>query len=147
MKSNSGKVGVTAIVVVAFVVGIGVMAVSSGESPSSAAARFMQGLVDMDEQTLADLSYGEGTSNEQFREKWDYTMHVVAPYFQFSYEVKDETKQGDDRAVVTLLYVRNAGSSGTYEENFQLPMIKTEDGWKVEVYSINRDMFPGLPRE
>ena len=146
MVRSSGKVGVTLIIVLAFVVGLVVMALSTGEGPSSAAANFMDALAKQDAPRLAEMSYADGVSQEEIEEQWRFTMEVVAPYYQFSYDIQGEKLTTEDRGFVWMDYVKNAGSSGAYAERFELPMVKTEDGWKVDVYAINRNMFPGLPR-
>ena len=146
MKLTAGKVSVTLIVVVAFVVGLVVILLTSGTTPTITAAKFMGALEDGDYKTLADLSHADGVPKEEFEEKWDYTMNVASKHFIFSYEIKTETKPGKDQAVVRMMYTKNAGSNGSFPEFFDLPMVRTDDGWKVLVYEMNREMFPGLPR-
>jgi hypothetical protein len=146
MSRRSGKVSVTLVVVVAFVLGLGVMALSTSENPATAGARFMAALARGDYKTLAELSYGDGVSREEFEKEWQYTMEVAAPHYQFNYEIRGESQTTPTSAVVKMMYTRNAGAAGSYEEPYQLPMVKTEDGWKVDVFSLDRDMFPGLPR-
>ncbi len=146
MKLAAGKVSVTAIIVVAFIVGLGAMVMTGGESPAKTAGRFMAALSDGDYKTLAELSYADGVSREEFERQWQYTTDVAAPYYQFTYDIKAETRPTKETAVVRMDFVKNAGASGTYDEEFQLPMVKTKDGWRVDVYSLNREFIPGLPR-
>ncbi len=146
MKLDSGKVSVTLIVVAAFLVGLGVIALTSGQTPTISAGRFMAALASGDHKTLADLSYADEVSKEELEKQWEYTMTIAAPHYQFTFEIKTETKPSKDQAVVRMMYTKNPGSGGSYAEPFDLPMVKTDDGWKVDVYAMNRDMFPGLPR-
>jgi hypothetical protein len=146
MRLVAAKVSVTLIVIVAFVAGLTVISLTSGKTPTTTAAKFMGALEDGDYKTLASLSYAEGVSQKELESQWEYTMTVAAEHFVFSYNIKSETMPGKDQAVVRMDYTKDAGSGSSYPELFDLPMIKTEDGWKVLVYEMNREMFPGLPR-
>jgi hypothetical protein len=146
MRLVAGKVGVTAIVIVAFLVGLGAMMLVSGDTPTATAARFMKALSDGDHKTLTEMSYSGDVSKEELAKQWEYTMTVAAPHYQFSYEIKGETQPSKDSAIVWMMFTKNVGAGGTYPERFDLPLVRTEDGWKVDVFSMNRDMFPGLPR-
>lgn len=143
---RAGKVSATLIVIVAFVVGLLAMTLSTGESPMFVGSSFMAALADGDSQALAELSYGDGVTEEELVEMWEYTTHVAGLYFTFSYEITGETKPQDDTAIVTMEYVKNAGMSGSYPEKFQLPLKKVDGEWRVDVFSLSRDMYPGLPR-
>lgn len=146
MRLVAGKVSVTVIVIVAFLVGLVAMMLVSGDTPTTTAAQFMKALEDGDYKTLAAMSYGGEVPQSVLEEQWEYTMTVAAPHFQFTYEIKGETQPSRDSAIVWMMFTKNVASGGSYAERFDLPMVRTEDGWKVDVFSMNRDMFPGLPR-
>jgi hypothetical protein len=118
----------------------------SGDTPTTTAARFMKALADGDYKTLAKMSYDGEVPQEELERQWEYTMTVAAPHYQFSYEIKGETQPAKDSATVWMMFTKNVGSGGSYAERFDLPMIRTKDGWKVDALSMNREMFPGLPR-
>lgn len=143
---SSGKVSVTLIIVAAFVVGIVFMAIASGESPTFVGGRFMSALAQGDAGALTDLSYAPGVPQEEMFEQWKYATEVVAPYYVFTYEITDEAKPTKDTAIVTMMVTKNAATGGAYAERFELQLHDTDDGWKVDVFSISRDMYPGLPR-
>jgi hypothetical protein len=145
MRSN-GKVSVTLIIVIAFVVGLGVMALSTGESPTFVGAKFMQALADGDAETLTDLSYAQDVPREEMLEQWTYATKVVSPYYVFTYEIKGESKPTKGTAIVWMMLTKNAASGAAYPERFELQLLDTEDGWKVDVFALSRDMYPGLPR-
>lgn len=134
------------IVIVAFVVGLVAMALSSSESPMLAGSNFMEALANGDVEALTELSYSDDVSKEEIAEKWNYTSHVVGPHFNFSYQITGETRQSDDTAVVTMMYAKNAGMASSYDEPYELPMHKVDGKWKVDIFSLPRNMFPGLPR-
>lgn len=143
---RSGRASPLLIVAVAFVVGLVVMVLTVGESPSSAAGRFMAALAEGDAEALTDLSYVPDVSREEMLAKWEYTTGVVAPYYSFEYEITGATRPSDDRAIVQMMFTRNAGMSASYREKYELELHTTDDGWKVDVFAISRTMFPGLPR-
>ncbi|HXH62511.1 MAG TPA: hypothetical protein VNI20_14290 [Fimbriimonadaceae bacterium] len=143
---RSGKVSVTAIIIVAFVVGLAVMALSSGESPSSAASRFMSYLAAGDYKSLTDMSLAEGVPHDELLDEWKYATQVAAPYYRFSYQIKGVRKSTDQMTIVWMEVTRNAGTNGSYPENYELELHKTKDGWKVNVFAMSRKMYPGLPR-
>ena len=143
---SSGKVSITAIIVCVILLGMAVFALSTGESPTSAASRFMGALATRDVDTLAEMSYAPGYTKEEMTKKWKYTEDVVAPYFPFTYEIKGESEPAKDAAIVWMAYTNDAGKSGSYEKRLELQLHKTPDGWKVDVFSMPRDLYPGLPR-
>jgi hypothetical protein len=147
MHRSSGKVSATLIIILAFVAGLVVMALTTGgETPMAVGGKFMSALAAGDAAKLAALSHAEGVSQEELEEQWRYTMDVAAPHFKFTYAIKGESITTDRDAIVWMMYAKDAGSSSAYEERFELPLVKTDEGWRVDVYSLNRDMFPGLPR-
>ncbi|MCH8977879.1 MAG: hypothetical protein IH945_01375 [Armatimonadetes bacterium] len=143
---RSGRASPILIVVVAFVVGLLVMVLTVGESPTSVASRFMAALAEGDAEALTDLSYLEDVPREEMLAKWEYTTGVVAPHFPFAYEIKGSSKPSDDKAIVWMMYTVNAGMSASYPARYELELHETDDGWKVDVFAISRTMFPGLPR-
>jgi len=142
----SGKVSVTLIIVVAFVVGLVVMSLSGGKSPTIAGGKFMRALDAGDAEELTDLSYAPGVPRQELLEQWKYATEVVAPYYVFTYEIKGESKPTKGEAIVWMMVTKNAASGAAYPERFELLLHDTEDGWKVDVFSLSRDLYPGLPR-
>ena len=142
----AGKISATLIVIVAFVVGLLVMSLSSKESPTLAGSLFMAALAEGDAAALTELSYADGVSKEEMLEMWTYTTQVVGYYFTFTYEITGESKPTADTAIVNMSYAARAGMAGSYDDKYELPMKLVDDKWKVDVFSLNRKMYPGLPR-
>lgn len=115
-----------------------------GESYTQAASRFMDALARADTANLAKLSYIDGNDEATLKTKWDQTMKYSS-HFKFTWSVKTSTETGADSAVVTLNFWR-APDLGGYEEKFELPMLKKNGQWLVDVRGISRQMFPALPR-
>ena len=143
---RSGRVSPVMVVVVVFVVGLIVVALTAEDSASTVAGRFMAALAIGDAEALTDLSYLKDYSREEMLEKWEYTTGVVGPYYPFSYEIKGESHPSDDQAIVWMMYTPNRGMQGSFPERYELELHSTEDGWRVDVFAMSRDMFPGLPR-
>ena len=143
---HSGKISVTAIVIVGLVVGLLAMSLLSKESPARAGARFMAALAESDVETLTELSFKDDVSKEEMLDMWTHTTQVAGRYFTFIYDITGESQTSDDTAVVYMDYAPRAGMSGSVKEPYELPMKLVDGEWKVDVFALNRKMYPGLPR-
>jgi hypothetical protein len=122
------------------------LAFFGGEAPSTAANRFLLALGKGDVETLTEMSYFKPERpREQVEADWKKTLSY-SRHFLFMWRVKSDRRPTPDRAIVALLFVKDARRSGSYEENFILDLVKVDGKWKVDVQSINREMFPALPR-
>jgi hypothetical protein len=110
------------------------------------ASAFMTALAKGDVDKLTQLSYYEGTSKEVLRKRWEFTVKRAAPHFMFIWRISAVTHMDEDDAVATLQVIRNAETGQGFEEKFQLPLLKANDEWKVDIRAISRNMYPGLPR-
>jgi hypothetical protein len=133
-------VGLIGIVVVA------VIFLTSGESASSAAGRFMVALGQGKVDDLTKLSFMDGETPEQISKKWEYTTQVVGKFYRFRWQILAETQPQPDQAAVRLWVWRDAQTQSAYEEHYEIPMVKKEGKWLVDVRGLNRTMYPGLPR-
>lgn len=116
------------------------------EAPKDVADQFMLALAKGDHQRLAELSVLEGASQEELAKKFDYTVHVAGPYYRFMWLVKTEHIHANGRASVDVDVTRDAASETAYPEKFAIDLVKVGDRWKVDVRSLPRGMYPGLPR-
>lgn len=115
------------------------------DSAGEAAAEFMTALGNGNAEKLTALTFlGTGTE-EEMRKKWEFATKRAAPYYRFTWRITNVTESGPSDANVTLQVMRNASAS-SYEEKFQLPLVKVKDEWKVDVRSVSSQMYPGLPR-
>lgn len=122
-----------------------VIFVLSGESPSGAAARFMVALGEGKVDKLMEMSYYSGDRDE-LRTQWEYATGVAGEYYRFTFQIVGEVRSGPNEAAVRMRVWRNALSAMTYDELFQLPMVKREGRWLVDVKAISRKLYPALPR-
>lgn len=130
----------------AAVVGVAILSFTlTGDSPGQGAARFMDALARGDVDAVTENSFIDGMDQETLRERWDYTLNVAAPHYRFAWRIINTSNQGPDTASVRLEYVRNL-TPGSFEEYFELPMVRRDNRWLVDVRGISREMFPSLPR-
>lgn len=143
---RSGKANWLIVTGLLGVVLIAVVLVLGRQSPSTAANRFMTALATGDVETLTELSVMENDTRESIRQKWDYATKVAGPHYRFTWTTISETISGPDTATVTMLVIRNYDDPASYEERMQLPMLRRDGQWKVDVRAINRKLYPALPR-
>ncbi len=137
---------IAVIIAGAFLVGLGAMTMFSEPTASDVAADFMAAMTKLDADGLTKYSYVEGAKEDELKKQWKYMTDVVAPEYTFSYEIKGVSIVSKDSATVWMMFTKHAGIDGVFEERFELPMTKTETGWKVDLLSVSRDFLPGLPR-
>jgi len=132
------------VVVCALIAGLFLM---GRNSPTSVAGDFMVALAEGNSEKLTDMTYMDGVPKEEIRKKWDFATKEAGPHYRFIWLLGSESISGPDHASVSMKMVRNAGTDPmTYEEKFELPMVKVKGTWLVDVAAIQRDMYPALPR-
>ncbi|MBN9501888.1 MAG: hypothetical protein BGO01_09580 [Armatimonadetes bacterium 55-13] len=142
---RSGRASIVIVLMVAVVAAVVVLFLLAGDSPSAVAGRFLGALAKGDEKTLAQLSYMDGRSEQEMEAEWKET-YENAKYWRFVWKINDTKEQDANNATVILGWYKNAASPGTYEEKYELPLVKKDGHWKVDVLGISREMYPGLPR-
>ena len=142
---RSGRIStVLLLVIVALAALVGVIFFFRGENYMQSATQFMDALSRGDTAKLSELSHIDGNDKAQIKEKWDKTFRF-GKHFKFIWTVKSGRETGADSAVVTLTYWRSPDLGG-YDEKFEVPLIKKDGKWLVEVRGLSRQMFPALPR-
>ncbi len=117
----------------------------SQAGPEMVATRFMSALVEGNTDKLTELSYYQGGSKKELKDKWDFSTKVAGKYYVFAWKIKFSKLADEKSAGVAMEVIRNAQSPSSYPENFQLPLVKHEGNWLVDVRSISREMYPALP--
>lgn len=143
---RAGRVNWMVMVATAGAIAILAIAFLSGESATSVAGRFMEALGKGDVNALTELSYMDGNTPDQIKKKWEYTTTVPGKYYRFKWQLLNESTPAPDEAIVRLWVWRDFNTGGSYEENYQITLVKKDGKWKVDVLSLNRTMYPGLPR-
>ncbi|AIE86150.1 hypothetical protein [Fimbriimonas ginsengisoli] len=116
------------------------------ESLTTVGARFMNALAHGDVDTLTKMSYVGNKPPEEMRKDWEFAVNTAGKYYNFSWKITSSAQADATNASIRLQVIRNLTNPGSYEENYQLPLIKVGDEWKVDVRGINREMYPALPR-
>ncbi len=142
---RSGRVSIIVIITVVLVAGVVGLFLLAGESPTGVGTRFLTALANGDAKTLADLSYMEGKSPAEIEGAWKET-YESSKYWLFAYKVIGSTEQDSSSATIRLDWVKNIANPSAYAEKFELPMVKVDGKWKVDVRAISREMYPNLPR-
>ncbi len=135
-----GFTGLAAIIVV-----LGLVILSGRESLNTVGARFMDALARGDADTLTKMTYLGTESPEEVRKQWDFAVGTAGKYYNFTYRILGADQADEKNGSVRLAVTRDATHPGGYEQNYQLPLLKVGDEWKVDVRGISREMYPALP--
>lgn len=121
------------------------------DSPTGTAARFMAALASGDYKTVAAASEviprpGESPEDARKRleEEWKFAVETAGKHYRFRYRLMGQVIEGDTAAV--NMQVWKNYSAAAYEENFDLPLVKSEGKWKVAVRGMSRKWYPAVPR-
>ena len=145
---KAGRVSLlTLIVIVAVLVGSAiVLLLIVPDSPESAAKQFMSALATGNVDKLVSLSDLGDESPDQARKQWDFSVNTAGKYYQFVYSVNSSSESDPTDASVKILMLRNPDKPGSFQETFDIPMVKKGDHWKVDVRAMNRTIYPALPQ-
>lgn len=133
------------VAIVMGVLAIGVLLFANQQDPRQVANRFMISLAKGDVNQLCELSYYQGDP-EDLKKQWTFATQTAGKHFLFTWQLKDEKVASPTEAAVQMDFTSNALSSGSYSENKELPMVKVDGKWKVDVTAIDRSIYPDLPR-
>lgn len=121
---------------------LGILMLFSKESPQTACNRFLDALASGNVDTLVETSYYEG-SKEDLRASWKYATDVGQHYL-FHWETVSVKEHDENSAAVLSQIERNFGPS-SYPEKIDIPMVKVDGRWKVDVRGLFRGLYPALP--
>lgn len=143
---QSGRVNWIVVTLLAIVLVLAALMVFSGESATSAAARFMTALSKGDVDGLADMSYfNPPRDRESVKKAWNRTLEI-GKHYRFVWMIKSSKSPAPGRSSVTMEVTRDADKGTAYAENFSLDLIQQDGKWKVDTRSISRELYPALPR-
>lgn len=143
-SKRSGRISFVGIAVVCAAAFVGILFFLSGESPEGSASNFLSALAKGDTAKLADVSLIHKEPKDQVRKDWENTLKLSRS-FTFIWQITSVHTNGD-RATIKLDFTKDPGAPTSYAEHYELEMVKTSDGWKVDVPQISRGMYPFLPR-
>ncbi len=145
-NKRSGRVNIGAIFASIVAIMIGIVIIFSQDSPRAAGTRFMDALARHDVAAVSSMSVLGKDDPETIKKKWDRAINIVGFHYGFAWTITGEVKSTDTSAAVRMQLERNIQAGGSYEEKFELPMIKVDGKWKVDVGGLDRRIFPGLPQ-
>ena len=115
------------------------------ESPATRANAFLSALGQGDVDGILSTSTFGDEPVESVRKKWEKTVHR-AEFYRFHWDIKGSSNASEEEANVAVDMYKHADNPNTTSSRVQIPMIKIGDKWFVDAKSLNRDMFPALPR-
>jgi hypothetical protein len=118
----------------------------SKEGPEMVASKFMSALVEGNPEELTKLSYYPAGTEKELKERWVFSTKVAGRYYVFSWNIKFAKQADENTAGVAMEVTRNAQNQMSYPENYQLPLVKKDGKWLVDVSSISREMYPAMPQ-
>ena len=147
MKRQTGMVRFNPIVAIGVLglIAIGVVMLMVGQSPEAAARDFMTALSKGDVSRLTEMSYLPDPE-EPLGQQWRDTVEQRAKNYVFAWQLQGSEKMSDEEAVVKVMIVEYRGPDLHENDVANLPLTKRDGEWKVDLRSLSRTFFPGLPR-
>jgi len=140
-----GRVSLFTVIVAAALIGvISIVALGrGGDSAEAGLFEFMGGLSGQTKnpKVLAERTYLPGKSDAELLKAWEETCRVTK-YFVFEWTYKGSTVQTEKTAVAKV----NMFGRGAVDQDFNVPLIKDKDKWKVNLSVLDRKFYPSLPR-
>lgn len=143
---QSGRVSLIGLSSLFCVVVIVVLLLFSRESPSEAGTRFMAALQSHDVNTLTKMSKMDQESEADIRKQWDFAVNDAEKYYQFAYKIENASQSSATTASVTVRMIKDVDKPGSYDVLEQLPLVKDNDQWKVDVRALSHDFYNCIPK-
>lgn len=114
---------------------------SRGTAPPDVAAnRFFYALASRDVDGLMEFGYYQDADEDFVRRQWEYAVNIAGHHYIFSWEMKGTVSEDEDSAIVRIDFLRQWAEPG------DVTLVKVDGKWKVDVFSISRDLYPALPK-
>lgn len=143
---ESGRVSLLALGSLLCVIVIVTLLFFSRESPAAAGTRFMVALQDHDVDTLTKLTRMEKASPEDIRKQWDFSVNKAERYYRFAFKIVGSSQANDTTASVKVSMIHDSDKPGAYDQLYELPMIRDNNEWKIDVRGLSREFYNCLPR-
>jgi len=134
------------VVVAAILAGAVLFSVTGGDTPESTARKFLTALGKGDVKQLTALSYVGNETPAQIEKQWDYACNIAGPYYRYLYQVTGVSAYGTDVAAVKMKLIRDINKQGSSDEDYEIPLLKENGKWLVDVRSLNYKLYPALPK-
>lgn len=144
-RRESGRVSLLGVAgLVAFVLMIGLF-FAARESLSTVGSRFMTAWCKADEPTLTKMSFMGDLPAEEISKRWKKSLDN-AKYVHFTWVLVGSEQLSDDEGTVRLKVTCPSDSPSSYDQSFQLKMLRVKGDWKVDIQALPRDIIPMIPR-
>jgi uncharacterized membrane protein YvbJ len=115
-------------------------------SPTATAEEFMTALGHGDDAKLTELTYIRTGDKDAMEKAYEFATNEAGKNYSFLWRIRDERQADANTASVQISVMRNARNPTSYEENFEIPLVRKDGKWLVDVAGINDLMYPALPR-
>ena len=115
-------------------------------TPSATAEEFLEDLAHGDSAKLVDVTYVKSGDKAALQKAYEFATQEAGKNYSFLWRIKDEREADANTASVQISVVRNPKRIGSYEENFEIPLIRQNGKWLVDVASISSLLYPALPK-
>ncbi len=115
------------------------------EGPGVRTHKFFNALAKADIDGIMKVSTFGDEPAESVRKKWETTLHR-SEYFRFYWKVKETFQPSPEEAVVAVSIYVGVDRPDPTETKYQIPLSKINGEWFVDAKSLNREIFPALPR-
>ncbi len=144
---RSGKVHV--LVPIGIICALGLVGASvflqGSDSPTKCLTEFMNALGRADvDGVMRTSTYGD-EPREELRKKWELCFHR-AEYYRFTWRIAGVFTPTPEDAVIAVDVYRNVGFKGASQQRVQVPVTQVDGKWLVDAESLDRNLFPALPR-
>lgn len=126
------------------VIFLGILVLMTRSSPTATVGSFLTALAKGDVDQLVELSHYDG-DKAKLREQWEFCVKEAAPHVRFTWTMSGSREIDAEHATVNVLWFKDIENQG-YEKKYEIPCVKEDGQWKVDVAVMARDMFPALPR-
>lgn len=144
---RAGKV--SPLVILGVIGFVGILAVvlftRSGSSPAQRVNEFFTALGKADMEGVLRSSTFGGLPDDEVRPKWQQCFDRTK-YYRFALQIKETSYSNPEEATVAVDMFQNAANPNLGSKRFQIPVVKIDGEWKVDVRSMTRQAYPALPR-
>lgn len=115
--------------------------ISRGTTPPDVAAnRFFYAMATRNVDDLMKYGYYPDADEAFIRRQWEYALTIAGRHYLFSWDMRGTVSETEDHAIVRVDFLRQWAEPG------DVSLVKVDGQWKVDVFSISRDLYPALPK-
>ncbi len=113
-------------------------------SPTNTVGDFLTALAKGNVDQLVELSHYDGNKDD-LRKQWEFAVKEAGPHFRFTWKIIGGKESDATHAAVNVQWTKDALGQG-YEKKYEVPCVKVDGSWKVDISAVARDMYPALPQ-